>query len=68
MLNNVQDLMAVINNGVGVLTTDTDPRLTTPGDVRGGRYIFGAAVITVFRAPTETRIPSCAGAAKPATT
>jgi hypothetical protein len=31
--------------------TDTGPRLTTPGDVRGGRYLFGAQIVTVFRAP-----------------
>jgi hypothetical protein len=62
-LDNSQDLMAVVNNGLPVLQTDTDPRVTAPGDVRGGRYIFGAATITIFRVPTETRIPSCAGAA-----
>jgi hypothetical protein len=58
--DNVQDLMSLVNNGVPVLQTDTDPRSTAPGDVRGGRYTFGAAVITVFRAPTEVRIPGCA--------
>jgi hypothetical protein len=31
--------------------TDTGPRLTTPGDVRGGRYDFGVQIVTVFRAP-----------------
>jgi Pentapeptide repeats (8 copies) len=31
--------------------TDTGPRLTTPGDVRGGRYLFGVQIVTVFRAP-----------------
>ncbi|HWE81626.1 MAG TPA: hypothetical protein VG265_08235 [Gaiellaceae bacterium] len=60
--DNTQDLMALTNNNIPVLSSDTDPRLTTPGDVKGGRYIFGAAMITVFRAPTETRIPSCAAA------
>jgi hypothetical protein len=30
---------------------DTGPRLTTPGDVRGGRYAFGVQIVTVFRAP-----------------
>jgi hypothetical protein len=59
-MDNTQDLMALTNNGVPVLNTDTGPRLTVPGDVKGGRYIFGAAMITVFRAPTETHIPSCA--------
>ncbi|HEY4347856.1 MAG TPA: hypothetical protein VGM80_09725, partial [Gaiellaceae bacterium] len=59
-LDNIPDLMALVNNGIPVLNTDTGPRLTTPGDIRGGRYIFGGAVITVFRAPTQTRIPSCA--------
>jgi hypothetical protein len=62
--DNVQDLMALVNNGIPVLQTDTDPRSTAPGDVRGGRYTFGAAIITVFRAPTEVRIPSCAGGKK----
>lgn len=62
--DNVQDLMALVNNNIPVLQTDTDPRSTAPGDVRGGRYTFGAAVITVFRAPTEVRIPSCAGSTK----
>ena len=36
------------------------PRSTVPGDVKGGRYISGSAVMTVLRAPTEVRIPSCA--------
>jgi hypothetical protein len=31
--------------------TDTGPRLTTPGDVRGGRYDFGVQIVTVLRAP-----------------
>jgi hypothetical protein len=31
--------------------TDTGPRLTTPGDVRGGRYDFGVQIVTVFQAP-----------------
>lgn len=35
------------------------PRTTSPDDVKGGRYVSGTAVITVFRAPTEVRIPSC---------
>jgi hypothetical protein len=58
--DNVQELLSLVNNGVPVLQTDTDPRSTLPGDVKGGRYNFGSAVITVFRAPTEVRIPSCA--------
>jgi hypothetical protein len=36
------------------------PRSTAPGDVKGGRYVSGAAVITIVRAPTEVPIPSCA--------
>ena len=31
--------------------TDTGPRLTTPGDVRGGRYDFGVQIVTVSRVP-----------------
>jgi hypothetical protein len=59
-LNGNQVLLSLIEDGHSTLTTDTDPRLTVPGDVKGGRYNFGSAVITVFRAPTELRIPSCA--------
>jgi hypothetical protein len=55
-----QVLLSLVEDGHSTLTTDTGPRLTVPGDVRGGRYNFGSAVITVFRAPTELRIPSCA--------
>jgi len=55
-----QILLSLNEDGHSTLTTDTDPRLTVPGDVRGGRYNFGSAVITVLRAPTELRIPSCA--------
>jgi hypothetical protein len=36
------------------------PRSTAPGDVKGGRYVSGVAVITIFRAPTQIPIPSCA--------
>jgi hypothetical protein len=32
-------------------SSDTGPRLTVPGDVRGGRYDFGVQIVTVFRAP-----------------
>ena len=59
-LDGNQVLLALNEDGHSTLTTDTDPRLTVPGDVKGGRYNFGSAVITVFRAPTELRIPSCA--------
>ena len=64
-LDNVPALLSLVNNGVPVLQTDTDPRSTAADDVHGGRYIYGAAVLTVLRAPTEVRIPSCRGAAKP---
>jgi hypothetical protein len=63
-LDNVPILLSLVNNGLPVLQTDTDPRSTAPNDVKGGRYVYGAAVITVLRAPTETRIPSCRAAAK----
>jgi hypothetical protein len=45
--------------------TDTGPRLTTPGDVRGGRYDFGVQIVTVFKAPLAaaptTRGPNLSG-------
>jgi hypothetical protein len=41
--------------------TDTGPRLTTPGDVRGGRYDFGVQIVTVFRAPVMS-VPTPASA------
>jgi hypothetical protein len=46
--------------------TDTGPRLTTPGDVRGGRYDFGVQIVTVFRAPvvpvsTPSNAPDMSG-------
>ena len=56
-VNNVQQLMSLVENGSSLATVG--PRNTVPGDVRGGRYVSGGAVITVFRAPTEVPIPSC---------
>jgi hypothetical protein len=53
----VPQLVSLVENG-GSLST-AGPRSTVPGDVRGGRYVSGGAVITVFRAPTELPIPSC---------
>ncbi len=41
--------------------TDTGPRLTTPGDVRGGRYLFGVQIVTVFRAPVVPAPPAGSG-------
>jgi hypothetical protein len=52
-------LLSLTENGHSTLTTDTDPRLTVPGDVHGGRYVSGAAVITVFRAPRAAALPGC---------
>ena len=43
----------------GASQSGVGPRSTAPGDVRGGRYVSGGAVVTVFRAPTQTPIPSC---------
>jgi hypothetical protein len=57
-----QSLLSLIENGTSQAAVG--PRATAPGDVKGGRYVSGSAVITVFRAPTETRIPSCRAAAK----
>jgi hypothetical protein len=56
-LNNVQQLLSLVENGSSLATVG--PRNTVPGDVRGGRYVSGGAVVTVFRAPTEVPIPSC---------
>ena len=55
-------LLSLVENGAS--QSSIGPRNTVPGDVRGGRYVSGGAVITVFRAPTEVRIPSCQNAAK----
>jgi hypothetical protein len=44
----------------GASQQSVGPRSTAPGDVKGGRYVSGVAVITVLRAPTEIPIPSCA--------
>ncbi len=57
-LNN--SLLSLSENGASQAAFG--PRTTSPGDVKGGRYVSGTAVITVFRAPTETRIPSCQSA------
>lgn len=46
------DLLSLIDGGQSALTEDTGPRLTSPGDVAGGRYDFGVQVVTVFRAPS----------------
>ena len=60
--NNTQDLLSLGESSLAPTVlpfhlfippdgTDTGPRLTTPGDVRGGRYDFGVQIVTVFRAP-----------------
>ncbi len=36
----------------GIIVRDTGPRLTSPGDVAGGRYDFGVQLLNVFRAPS----------------
>src|SRR5262249_32240436 len=56
LVNNVQMLLSLIETPLpsppGVATPQNQgPRLTTPGDVRGGRYVSGTGVITVLRAP-----------------
>jgi Pentapeptide repeats (8 copies) len=56
-----QVLLSLVENGNSVLNTDTGPRLTSPGDVRGARYDFGVQVITVFRAPDVTPPPAGSG-------
>jgi len=57
-LDNDSSLLSLIENGTS--QQSVGPRLTVPGDVKGGRYVSGSAIVTVFRAPTEIRIPSCA--------
>jgi hypothetical protein len=61
-LNNTMSLMSLIENGAS--QASVGPRLTVPGDVKGGRYVSGSAIVTVLRAPTEVTIPSCAGSKK----
>lgn len=56
--DNDDALLSLVENGKS--QQDVGPRQTAPGDVKGGRYVSGAAIVTVFRAPTEVRIPSCA--------
>lgn len=56
-LDNDNALLSLTENGVS--QSNVGPRATAPGDVKGGRYVSGSAIVTVFRAPTETRIPSC---------
>ncbi|HEX4518239.1 MAG TPA: hypothetical protein VH063_01535 [Gaiellaceae bacterium] len=56
-LNNTMSLASLVENGAS--QASQGPRSTVPGDVKGGRYVSGAAVITVLRPPTELHIPSC---------
>ncbi len=60
--NNTQDLLSLGESSLAPNVspfhlfippdgTDTGPRLTTPGDVRGGRYDFGVQIVTVSRVP-----------------
>ncbi len=56
-VDDTQALLSLAENGASLASVG--PRTTAPGDVKGGRYVSGTAVLTVFRAPTETRIPSC---------
>ncbi len=56
-LVNTMSLASLVENGTSLASQG--PRSTVPGDVKGGRYVSGGAVITVLRPPTELRIPSC---------
>ena len=71
--NNTQDLLSLGESSLAPTVlpfhffippdgTDTGPRLTTPGDVRGGRYDFGVQIVTVLRAPV---VPSPAAGSGP---
>lgn len=46
-----QALLSLSDNGAS--QQSVGPRLTAPGDVKGGRYVSGTAVITVLRAPDQ---------------
>jgi ABC-type molybdate transport system substrate-binding protein len=56
-LNGKQLLLSLSENGGS--QASVGPRLTAPGDVKGGRYVSGSAVITVFRAPDAGPIAGC---------
>ena len=56
-LNGKQLLLSLSENGSS--QASVGPRLTAPGDVKGGRYVSGSAVITVFRAPDAGQFPGC---------
>jgi len=56
LLVNTQSLLSLVETPLpsppGVATPQASgPRLTAPGDVRGGRYITGIGVVSIFRAP-----------------
>jgi len=56
LLIDTQSLLALVETPLpsppGVATPQSSgPRLTAPGDVRGGRYITGIGVVSIFRAP-----------------
>ena len=56
LVDNTQSLLSLVETPLpsppGVATPQSSgPRLTAPGDVRGGRYITGIGVVSVFRAP-----------------
>jgi hypothetical protein len=48
--DDVQMLASLIENGGSLQSVG--PRSTAPGDPKGGRYVSGGAVLSVFRAPT----------------
>ena len=56
-LNGKQALLSLTENGTS--QASVGPRLTLPGDVKGGRYVSGGAVVTVFRVPDAAPVDAC---------
>jgi hypothetical protein len=67
LVDNTQSLLSLAETPLpsppGVATPQSQgPRQTVPGDVRGGRYITGIGVVSVFRAPDI--VPAAGSGAK----
>jgi hypothetical protein len=54
-----QALLSLSENGAS--QQSVGPRTTAPGDVKGGRYVSGTAVITVLRVPDQGPGTGCKG-------
>ena len=51
-----QSIAALVEDGIAQIS---GPRVTVPGDVRGGRYVSGTVAITLVRAPTQVLSKGC---------